>query len=243
IGGTRHGAVVGFRLGQAEADALVAMGRRRGATLFMTLLAAYQVLLSRHSGQNDILVGTSNAGRDTVELESVIGYITDVPVLRGDLSGDPTFTEFLAATRATVLDAFANQGLPFEELVGSLQIERDLTRTPVFQTMAVLHTENSGRVPKPFHGLSVGQFSGGRAQAKFDLMLEAWHDAGDLYVELEYDTTLFERATAEAYAARLETLLRGITADPDRRLSELPMLTEADEDFLASATRGPVPSA
>ncbi|MFC3978638.1 amino acid adenylation domain-containing protein [Streptosporangium jomthongense] len=239
VGGTRHGAVVGFRLDPAEADALVAMGRRRGATLFMTLLAAYQVLLSRHSGQDDILVGTSNAGRDTVELESVIGYITDVPVLRGDLSGDPTFTEFLAATRATVLDAFANQGLPFEELVGSLQIERDLTRTPVFQTMAVLHTENSGRVPKPFPGLSAGQFSGGRAQAKFDLMLEAWHDAGDLYVELEYDTTLFERATAEAYATRLETLLRGIIADPDRRLSELPMLTEADEAFLATASRGP----
>ncbi|MEV8632386.1 amino acid adenylation domain-containing protein [Streptosporangium sp. NPDC051023] len=239
VGGTRHGAVVDFRLTAAEADALVAMGRRRGATLFMTLLAAYQVLLARHSGQNDILVGTSNAGRDTVELESVIGYITDVPVLRGDLSGDPTFTAFLAATRDTVLDAFAHQGLPFEQLVGSLRLERDLTRTPVFQTMAVLHTENSGRVPKPFPGLAAGQFAGGRAQAKFDLMLEAWHDTDDLYVELEYDTTLFERATAEAFASRLATLLRAITADPDRRLSALPMFTKADEAFLASVSRGP----
>ncbi|MEV7008137.1 amino acid adenylation domain-containing protein [Streptosporangium sp. NPDC051022] len=239
VGGIRHSATVDFRLTAAETDALVAMGRRRGATLFMTLLAAYQVLLARHSGQTDILVGTSNAGRDTVELESVIGYVTDIQVLRGELSGDPTFTGFLAATRDTVLEAFAHQDIPFEQIVDSLQLERDLTRAAVFQTMAILHTENSGRVPKPFPGLAVGQFAGGHAQAKFDLMLEAWQDSEELLVQLEYDTTLFERATAETFASRLEVLLREVTADPDREVSALPMLTGADEAFLASVSRGP----
>ncbi|MEZ0073107.1 amino acid adenylation domain-containing protein [Planotetraspora sp. GP83] len=230
---------VEFRLPAAEADALAAMGRRRGATLFMTLVAAYQALLARHTGQPDILVGTSVAGRDTVELESVIGYLTDVLVLRGDLAGDPTFTELLGATRARVLDAFAHQGIPFERLVASLRLERDLTRTPVFQTMAILHTQDSGRVPKSFRGLTIGHFPGGHDRAKFELMLEAWHDGGELLVELEYDADLFDAATAGGLAARLEGLLRAVAADPDRPLSALPMLTEADHAFLRSVSEGP----
>ncbi|WP_204044240.1 non-ribosomal peptide synthetase, partial [Acrocarpospora phusangensis] len=239
-GSAGRGATVEFRLGPADAAALVATGRRHGVTLFMTLLAAYQVLLARHSGRDDILVGTSNAGRDTLALESVVGYLTDILVLRGDLSGDPRFTDLLAATRTSVLDAFAHQGIPFEELVATLKLERDLTRTPVFQTMAILHTEDSGREPRPFTGLTAEGFPGGHAQAKFDLMLEAWHDEGsDLLIQLEYDTALFDPATAEAMAARLERLLLAITTDPTRRLSALPLLTDADETFLTAVSEGP----
>ncbi|MGI5154378.1 amino acid adenylation domain-containing protein [Microbispora sp. CA-102843] len=230
---------VSFRLPAADADALSAMGRRRGATLFMTLVAAYQALLARHTGRTDILVGTSVAGRDTVELESVVGYLTDVLVLRGDLAGDPTFAGLLGETRRRVLDAFAHQGIPFEQLVASLGLERDLTRTPVFQTMAILHTQDAGRVPRSFHGLAAGHFPGGHDRAKFELMLEAWHDDGDLLVELEYDSALFDAETVAALAARLEVLLRDVAADPDRPLSALPMLTGADRDFLRSASHGP----
>ncbi|GAA0409542.1 hypothetical protein Acor_36380 [Acrocarpospora corrugata] len=239
-GSAGRGATVDFRLAAEDASALVAMGRRHGVTLFMTLLAAYQVLLARHSGRDDILVGTSSAGRDTLALESVVGYLTDILVLRGDLSGDPVFTEVLAATRTTVLDAFAHQGIPFEELVSTLKLERDLTRTPVFQTMAILHTEDSGREPRPFTGLTVEGFPGGHAQAKFDLMLEAWHDDGaELRVQLEYDTALFDAATIEAMAARLEGLLVAVATDPALRLSALPLLTGADETFLATVSEGP----
>ncbi|GAA0989354.1 hypothetical protein GCM10009555_073140 [Acrocarpospora macrocephala] len=240
VGSAGRGATVDFRLSAGDAAALTAMGRRHGATLFMTLLAAYQVLLARHSGRDDILVGTSNAGRDTLALESVVGYLTDILVLRGDLSGDPAFTDLLAATRTSVLDAFAHQGIPFEELVSTLKLERDLTRTPVFQTMAILHTEDSGREPRPFAGLTVEGFPGGHAQAKFDLMLEAWHDEGaELLVQLEYDTALFDTATIEAMASRLQRLLLSITTNPSQHLSALPLLTGADETFLATVSEGP----
>ncbi|WP_214102956.1 non-ribosomal peptide synthetase [Acrocarpospora catenulata] len=239
-GSAGRGATVTFTLDPATAEALAAAGRRNGATLFMTLLAAYQVLLARHSGQDDILVGTSNAGRDTLALESVIGYLTDILVLRGDLGGDPLFSDLLRATRTTVLDAFAHQGIPFEDLVKTLQLERDLTRTPVFQTMAILHTEDSGHEPKPFDGLAVAGFPGGHSQAKFDVMLEAWHDDGaELLVQLEYDTALFDAATVAAMADRFALLLRAVAADPDRRLSALPMLTEQDSAFLAKVSEGP----
>ncbi|GAA1300727.1 hypothetical protein Psi02_27620 [Planotetraspora silvatica] len=228
-----------FRLDAVEADTLAAMGRRRGATLFMTLVAAYQAVLARHTGQPDILVGTSVAGRDTVELESVVGYLTDVLVLRGDLGADPTFTELLAATRTRVLAAFAHQGIPFERLVASLGLERDLSRTPVFQTMAILHTQDSGRVPGSFRGLTAGQFPGGHDRAKFELMLEARHDGGDLLVELEYDSGLFDAATVRGLAARLKTVLREVSADPDRPLSAIPLLTEDDRAFLDAVREGP----
>ncbi|WP_062348847.1 non-ribosomal peptide synthetase [Herbidospora yilanensis] len=232
-------ATVTFRVGLAETERLVALARDNRVTLFMALLAAYQTTLARHTGRTDILVGTSNAGRDTVALESVIGYLTDILVLRGDLSGDPLFTDLLRATRTTVLDAFQHRGVPFEKLVTELRLERDLTRTPVFQTMAILHTHETGRVPRPFTGLTVTDLPGGHAQAKFDLLLEAWQDAEGLHVQLEYDTLLYDAATAEGLAARLRTLLLGVAADPARRLSELPLLTRADHAFLHEAGHGP----
>ncbi|GAB1817914.1 amino acid adenylation domain-containing protein [Herbidospora sp. RD11066] len=232
-------AIVTFRVGLAETEKLVAMARANKVTLFMALLAAYQTTLARHTGRTDILVGTSNAGRDTIALESVIGYLTDILVLRGDLSGDPTFSDLLLKTRTTVLDAFQHRGVPFEKLVSELRLERDLTRTPVFQTMAILHTHETGRVPRPFSGLTVTDLPSGHAQAKFDLLLEAWQDAEGLNVQLEYDTLLYDAATAEGLAARMATLLHGVIADPARRLSELPLLTPADEEFLDQVVYGP----
>ncbi|WP_066361527.1 non-ribosomal peptide synthetase [Herbidospora mongoliensis] len=238
-GGAGPSALVTFRLSLAETERLITLARDNRVTLFMALLAAYQTTLARHTGRTDILVGTSNAGRDTVALESVIGYLTDILVLRGDLSGDPLFSEVLLKTRMAVLDAFQHRGVPFEKLVSELRLERDLTRTPVFQTMAILHTHETGRVPRPFAGLTVTDLPSGHAQAKFDLLLEAWQDPEGLHVQLEYDTLLYDASTARGLAARLETLLRGVIADPARRLSELPLLTSADGEFLDQVMHGP----
>ncbi len=142
-----------FRLTADLTEALEQIGRRQGATLFMVLLSAYQVLLARHSGQQDILVGSPAAGRDRVEFEQVIGYFTRTLVLRGDVSADPSFDEMLACTVSTVLEALEHQDVPFENLVTELGADRDPSRTPIFQTMAILHTQDEGTAADSFADL------------------------------------------------------------------------------------------
>src|SRR4029453_6907776 len=115
--------------------------RREGATLFMALVAAFDVLLSRYSGQEDFLVGTPVANRGRPELEPLIGSFVNTLVLRGDLSGDPTFAELLRRTRSAALEAYAHQEIPFERLVSELDVSRDVSRTPLFETMLILHTQ------------------------------------------------------------------------------------------------------
>ncbi|MER7205539.1 amino acid adenylation domain-containing protein [Streptosporangium sp. NPDC000239] len=237
--GTRDGDVVEVRLTAAQARELALLGRRHGATMFMVLLAAYQVLLARHTGQDDVLVGTATAGRDRVQLEPVVGYLSDTLVLRGDLSGDPAFTELLERTQIGVLDAFSHQGVPFEELVTALRAERDLTRTPLFQTMFILHTQDGGQDGGAFAGLTASAFEHGMRQAKLELALEAWQDEHELLLTLVYDTALFDRATVEALGARLRLLLTALPGAADERISALPLRTEEDEALLARLGEGP----
>ncbi|MFF4987720.1 amino acid adenylation domain-containing protein [Streptosporangium saharense] len=236
---TRDGDVVEVRLTAEQARELALLGRRHGATMFMVLLAAYQTLLARHTGQNDILVGTATAGRDRVQLEPVVGYLSDTLVLRGDLSGDPVFTELLERTQISVLDAFSHQGVPFEELVTALRAERDLTRTPLFQTMFILHTQDGGQDGDAFAGLTASAFEHGMRQAKLELALEAWQDEHELLLTLVYDTALFDRATVEALGARLRLLLTALPGAADERISALPLRTEQDETLLARLGEGP----
>ncbi|GAA3035103.1 hypothetical protein GCM10017559_73320 [Streptosporangium longisporum] len=238
-GTARRGDVVEVRLDAAEAAALTRLGREHGATVFMVLLAAYQVLLARHTGQKDILVGTADAGRDRMGLEAVVGYLSDTLVLRGDLSADPVFTDLLGAARDEVLDAFSHRGVPFEELVAALRIERDLTRTPLFQTMLILHSQDSGRTRDTFTGLTTSVFEHGMRQAKLELMLEAWQDAHELLITFVYDAELFERATVEAMAARFRLLLTALPAASGERVSALPLRTADDDALLARLSRGP----
>ncbi|WP_151770725.1 non-ribosomal peptide synthetase [Streptomyces abyssomicinicus] len=231
----RRGALVPIRLDARETDALVTLGRDHGCTLFMVLLAAYQTLLARHTGHHDILVGTATAGRERLELEPVVGYLTDVLVLRGDLSEDPHLAELLRRTRADVLGAFAHQDIPFEQLVAELRVERDLTSTPLFQTMAILHNQQTHRPADAFAGLHSTPFEHGFQQAKFELMMEAWHDGDELVVTLVHDSTLFEESTVKRMAERFGRLLRSLPDHQDTPLSALPLLTPED----TTAVHGP----
>ncbi|MFF5243537.1 amino acid adenylation domain-containing protein [Streptosporangium sp. NPDC000095] len=238
-GAARRGDVANVRLDAAEAAALARLGREHGATMFMVLLAAYQVLLSRHTGHSDILVGTATAGRDRVQLEPVVGYLSDTLVMRGDLSADPTFAELLRETQIGVLDAFSHQGVPFEELVAALRVERDLTRTPLFQTMLILHTQDVGRPRDAFAGLTTTGFEHGMRQAKLELMLEAWQDEHELTLSFVYDAELFDRSTIEAMAARFRLLLTALPEASGDRISELPLRTGEDDALLRRLSRGP----
>ncbi|MFI7454092.1 amino acid adenylation domain-containing protein [Nonomuraea sp. NPDC049714] len=234
-GGERpEGAFHTFRIPQEVVARLERLAQEHGASLFMVLVAAYQVLLARHTGQSDILVGTPWATRDRVELEPVIGYLTDTLVLRGDLTGDPPFRDLLAATRGTVLDAHAHRAVPFERLIGELGVPRDLQRNPLLATMIILHSQaGDGAPPERVGGLGVELFDGGFRQAKFDLALETWRNDEGLLAVLGYDATLFHAATVEGLAERFAVLLRGIADAPETPLSRLPLLTGRDTAALA----------
>ncbi|MGW0801595.1 amino acid adenylation domain-containing protein [Nonomuraea sp. NPDC002799] len=231
-----EGAFHAFPIPEEVVARLERLAQEHGASLFMVLVAAYQVLLARHTGQNDILVGTPWAARDRVELEPVIGYLTDTLVLRGDLTGDPAFRDLLAATRRTVLDAHAHRTVPFERLIGELGVPRDLRHNPLLATMLILHSQaGDGTPPERIGDLGVELFDGGYRQAKFDLALETWRTEQGLRAVLGYDATLFHAATVEGLAARFAVLLRGIADAPGTPISRLPLLTGADAAALTVA--------
>ncbi|NBF00043.1 non-ribosomal peptide synthetase, partial [Nonomuraea sp. K271] len=223
-------------------SALESTALRHRVTLFMVLLAAYQVLLSRHTGQDDVLVGSPTAGRNRVELEPLVGYLSTTLVLRGDLSGDPTLEELLTRTRRTVLDAMAHQDVPFEQLLAELDVERDITRKPVFQTLFTLNGQTADGARDRLGDLRMSFFDDGYRQAKFDLTVEAWRAPGRLRVAFGYDAGLFDASTVAGLAARFEVLLRGVADAGNRHapLSRLPVLTAADEALIESAS-GPPP--
>ncbi len=241
-----HGDVVTVFLDARPTEALEKLGGRRGATLFMTLLAAYQALLSRYSGQDDICVGSPTSGRDRVELEPLIGFFLNTLVLRGDLSGDPGFDELLMRTRAAVLDAFDHQDIPFERVLTELRVQRDLSRTALFQTMFVLHTQNEGWQRPEMPGIEeVTGFDTGYTAAKFDLSLDAWRVPDGLNLVFGYATDLFDRTTIEMLADRFVRLLTAVAADPDAPLSEIDLLSEPERRQVLEwgAGTGTVPAA
>ncbi|WP_344919110.1 amino acid adenylation domain-containing protein [Streptosporangium oxazolinicum] len=217
-----------FRLSADLAARLEEVAQECGATLFMVLLAVYQVLLARHTGQDDIMVGSSYAGRDRVELEPVVGYLANTLVLRGDLSGDPSFTDLVGRTRTILLEAMAYPEVPFEKLVTELEVERGLSRTPLFRTMAILHSQDDG-VRDSLADLDLEFFDAGYRQAKFDLMLEMWRRDDELFLVLGYDAELFEAETVARLAGRFAVLCRAVAADPRRVLSALPLRTDEDD--------------
>ncbi|MEU7871446.1 amino acid adenylation domain-containing protein [Dactylosporangium sp. NPDC049140] len=223
-----------LRYGEPLARAVAELGRRFGATPYMTLLAAYQTLLLRYSRQDDFAVGSTVAGRTLPELEGVVGLFANVLALRADLSGDPTFAELLGRVRDRVLDAFDHQETPFDRLVTHLRMPRDVSRSPVFQ--ATFTMLNYARGGLPDAGLELEPFPIDARQTRFDLELYLFDpDAGGLSGFFTYNTDLFEPATIVRMAGHLEAILRAVVADPDRRIGAIPMLAPDERAFVVDA--------
>jgi amino acid adenylation domain-containing protein/non-ribosomal peptide synthase protein (TIGR01720 family) len=227
---TFNGALVPVHLTPDLSRRLAALGRGEGATVFMTLLAAFQALLHRLTGQPDIVVGTPLAGRTHSDTEDLIGFFVNTLAMRADLGRDPTFAELLAQVRKVALEAYAHQDLPFEKLVNELEVERDLSRTPLFQAMFVLQNAPGG--PIELAGLRLEPLEITQVAAKFDLSLYLTESPDSIEGALEYNTDLFDAATIERIAGYFEKLIAGIVADPDRRISEIALLSEAERRLL-----------
>jgi amino acid adenylation domain-containing protein len=224
-----RGSVIRFRVGAALVETLTAIARRSRATLFMVLAAAFELLLSRYSGEDEIAIGTPVANRDRAELEGLIGFFVNTLVLRTDLSGVPDFPTLLKRVRETALAAFAHQQVPFEQLVEALQPERDPSRTPLVQVMLEFShgTGNPGLA-----GLTVIELPVDTGTAKFDLSVGFRQRDGELEGRIEYSTDLFDTATVERLAGHFQTLLGSIARRPDAPLHELEMLGEQERRTL-----------
>ncbi|MFY0568156.1 non-ribosomal peptide synthase/polyketide synthase [Archangium lansingense] len=228
-----RGALESTRMPRELGLAVTELARSEGATPFMVLLAAWQLLLARYSGQDDISVGSPIAGRTQAETESLIGFFVNTLVLRTRLDGNPTFRQLLARVRETALGAYAHQDVPFEKLVEELQPERDLSRTPLFQVMFTL--QNTPRQELSLPGLTLRSLDATHQIAKFELSLTFSEAPDGLAAHLEYDTDLFSKATASRILEHLRVLLEGIIAGPDQRLSELPLLSGAERHQVLEA--------
>src|ERR1700761_8810503 len=229
---TYRGAVHRFTLDGRLTAGLKEVGRRAGATPYMTLFAAYATLLHRYSGQDDLLIGSPFGCRDQAGLDSLVGYIANPVVLRADLQGDPTFTSLLGRVKETVLGALAHQDYPFMLLVERLRPARDLSHTPLFQVSFAWEQtrrfqDSKGAIPGRA-ALDLMTIHVGRGGAPMDLMMQVGDTDGQFICQFQYNTDLFDDATIERMAGHFETLLDGIVADPGRRLSELPLLTETE---------------
>ncbi|MEU7693420.1 amino acid adenylation domain-containing protein [Microbispora sp. SCL1-1] len=232
-GGEGQGDFQVVRLGREIAAELDRLARENRTTLFTVLMAAYQVLLHRHTGHTDVLVGTAVAGRDRVELEPMIGYLSQTVVLRGDLDGDPSFTELLARTRQEALTALSRPSVPFERIGHPAEA--------LMPTMFILHTQDLG-LSRAFGDLSVGYFPDGYRQVKLGLYAEAWFEDGEIVVSFGHDGSSGSPHEAEAVrrlADRFLLLVESAVAEPRRRISELRVWTGDDEaDIRAMAGDG-----
>ncbi len=223
---TSAGAIHAFAVSPGVTTALKDLGRRQGSTLFMTLVAACQLLFARWSGQDDIAVGTVISGRDRAELEGLVGFFVNTLVLRSTVDDARTSEEFLVQVRDTVLDAFAHQEVPFERLVEELQPARDTSRNPLFDVMVLLQNVPDQAVDLP--GLAVEGVALPVTTANCDLTVEFGEQHGGLAGVLEYNTDLFDAATIDRMVAQLLVLLERMTANPDLALAELPLLTDTE---------------
>jgi amino acid adenylation domain-containing protein len=219
---TFHGRRQFWQPSAALADSLRALCQRENVTMFMAVLAAFNALLSRYTGAEDICVGSPFANRGQVETEGLIGYLLNVLVLRTDLSGDPTFSELLARARKVTLDAYANGEMPYGKLVEELAGGRDLSRNPLFQVGFVLVDFQDAMVNVP--GFARRPLEVDTGASRFDLMLGLRDQADNLTAIFEYNTALFDDSTVARMMGHFQTLLEAVASDPGRRLSELPLL-------------------
>ena len=256
------GALTRFSVPVETAAGLRAVARGGGATMFMTLLAAFGVLLGRYSGQDDVVAGTAVANRNHAGTEDLIGFFVNTLVMRADLSGDPEFTGLLGRVREMALGAYAHQDLPFEQLVDALMTGRDRSRTPLFQVFFSYFTGDGRQAGQDQAsrggdghdasapgdgdaGVSLEDIGAG-AVAKFDLRLILTEDGGGLAGGIEYSTALFDSGTIGRMAGHLGVLLAAVAGDPGQRVGDLPVLTAAERHQVLvtwNDTPAPVPEA
>ncbi len=221
---TYKGESISIAIAKELSDAVINISRRESATLYMTLLAAYDVLLHCYSNQSDILVGSPIANRRRIEIEDLIGFFVNTLVMRADLSGDPTFRELLGRVRKNTIDAYAHQDVPFEKLVEALQPERSLGSTPLFQVEFTLQNAPApalgfaGLEIKPLESANAGT---GRATAQYDLMLDLFETSEGLVGSWRFSSDLFYRETVAQMATQFDRIIALIAADPDIRLSAI----------------------
>lgn len=227
---TERGGTYVFMLAADLQRKLQALSQQTGASVFMTLLAAFQTLLYRYTGQPDIIVGSPIANRNRAELEGIIGFFINTLALRADLSGNPTFLELLKRVKEVCLGAYAHQDVPFEKLMEALQLERQLTRSPLFQVMLVL--QNTPRQTLELPNLILTPLDLDVEASKFDLTLYLVETDRGLSGKFEYNADLFDAETIERLAEHLRILLEGIVADPQQRLAALPWLSDPERQQL-----------
>ena len=227
---TFRGAHQSFLLPKTVGDRLKTLSRQEGVTLFMTLLAAFKILLHGYTNQDDLVIGTPTANRNRLEIEGLIGFFVNTLVLRTNLSGNPSFRELLHRVRETCLGAYAHQDLPFERLVEELHLARDLSRNPLFQVMFVL--QNASLQPLELPGLSLSPVEVDTGTTHFDLTLNIVDTEQGLVGTLAYNTDLFEAVTITRMLGHFRTLLEAVATAPERRVSDIPLLTEAERQQL-----------
>jgi amino acid adenylation domain-containing protein len=227
------GAVAMHRVDGSLYDAMKRLARDEGATVFMVFAAAFQALLARYTGQEDLIVGVGVANRRREELESLVGFFVNTLALRTDLSGDPTFRELLARVKEGTLGAYSHQDLPIERLLEVLDLDRSLSHSPLFQVM--LFFQNFPAQEIKLEGLTLSSVEAGTVgsgTARTDLTVFAGEDEQGLAMHLEYATDLFDAATIDAFAGHLKQMLQSLVADPSQRLSRLEILPPAERRLL-----------
>jgi|GEM_PF-1202994 len=220
-----RGSVRTFTLPASLSHDLRQLARRESATLFVTLLAAFAVLLQDQTGQGDIVVGTSVANRDRLEVENLIGFLANQLALRFDLAGSPRFLDLLSRVRRIVIDGYAHRHVAFQQVVEAVHPRRDLSRNPLFQVMFEMEHRSQ-------EGESEGEIGSDRTRARVDLTLYLLDRGGSLDGRLEYSSDLFDSATAELLAARYERLLASIVARPEQHTDSFDLLSEVEKGEL-----------
>ncbi|HEV8722247.1 MAG TPA: amino acid adenylation domain-containing protein [Candidatus Binatia bacterium] len=216
-------------------EGLKALSRKQGVTLFMTLLAAFQTLLYRYTGQEDIVVGSPIANRNRTEIEGLIGFFVNTLVLRTDLSGNPTFCDLLARVREVTLGAYAHQDVPFEKLLEELRPERDLSRSPLFQVF--FNMVNVGESRLELFGVKTERLSTGSTGSKFDLTIYAREERGRIHLNFVYNADLFKAPRMIEMAQQYEKLLTQIVEDPDENIASFSLLTPRAKKVLPDPTQ------
>ncbi|MFB6464953.1 amino acid adenylation domain-containing protein [Bradyrhizobium tunisiense] len=231
-----HGARHYLEFSRTQSAELRAFSQNQGVTPFMTLLAAFQCLLFRHTGHEDVATGSLIANRNQIESERLIGLFANTLILRNDFGGDPSFSELLRRVRQVTLDAYRNQDLAIEEVLRALQVARRSDGNPLFRIMFIL--QNASIEAARFPGLSTLRLEVDPEVARFDITLELVEADGRFTGFFEYATDLFDAATIEAMAAQFKSVLKAAIANPEQRISRLPLLNETERRQLLAAGRG-----